>query len=235
MMKWIMAAAGLAMATTAAAQTTPAATATGVRTQPAPVLFPIAPVDPVRLAAARPVIDRVWPLGTYARVMHVAMDQLVLGTMARVFAMKPDELAAAVGAPAGLAPVGTETIGQLAAKDDPYFRQRLDITMRVTTDEVVRLMTEVEPGIRDALAHSYARRFTVAELAELNRFFATPTGTAYAQDATTLMMSPDMMAAMQASIPRMIQDMPALAARIADATKGLPPVPKKVPPKAVAP
>ncbi|MCW6537519.1 DUF2059 domain-containing protein [Sphingomonas lycopersici] len=187
--------------------------------------------DPARLVAARPVIDALWPLGTYARVMHATMDQVVQGTMMRMFDMKPHEFAKNMGLPADASKAKDvhpdETLGQAADRADPYFRERMRITMKVMGDEMATLMTEIEPGVRDALTASYARRFSVAELGDLQRFFATPTGKAYASDSMLLMMGPDMVNAMQAFVPKMMQAMPKIMAHVADATKHLPPPPKK--------
>lgn len=198
---------------------------------------PVLPVEPARLAAARPVIDRIWPLGTYARLMQKTMDQVAQGAMAQMFNMKPEDLAAGMGPAAGDAKPGSspppgaqppgQTLGEMAVKDDPYFQQRMQITMHVMGEEMGKLMTEVEPGVRDALAHAYGRRFTVAELGELDRFFATPTGRIYAGESLTLMMSPDMMQAMQSFVPRMLKAMPEMMAKVAAATKDLPPPPPK--------
>ena len=212
-----------AMAAPAWAQTTPPAPVAPVAAQPF-VAPPIPPTDPARLAAARPVIDLAWPQGTNARMMHAMMDQYAQRSMANTFAMTPDALFPGLGAMTGDKAAAGETLGQMAMKKDPYVAQRLTIVMRVIGDEMAKLMGEMEPAMRNALAHAYARRFTVAELGDLGRFFATPTGRAYAADQMTLMMSPDMADAFQGFAPRMIQAMPAIKAKVIEATKGLPPV-----------
>ena len=239
--RWTIGTAALALAAHALAQTARPAPPP----PPPPAAFvaaPLPPVDPVRLAAARPVIDRIWATGTYARVMHTMMDQFVQGSMARMMAMKPDDLLAGFMPPpkpdkAGAPKPPSETLGEMAYKKDPYFQQRMTLTMRVVGDEMARVMTQVEPGVRDALAHAYARRFTVAQLGELDRFFATPTGAAYAADSTTLMMSPEMGEAMQGLTPLIIKAIPDIGAKIAEATKSLPPVPsaRKAPPVVMDP
>jgi len=204
---------------------------------PAPLLAQAAPAplpaaDPARIAAARPVIEAIWPMGTYARIMHAAMDQVVQGTMARMFDMTPDAFSKTMGLPAGIAAKDKdirpgETLGQAADREDPYFRERMRITMKVMGDGMARLMTEIEPQVREALTASYARRFTASELGDLQRFFATPTGKVYAADSMMLMMGPDMVDAMQGFVPKMMQAMPRIMADVADATKHLPPPPKK--------
>lgn len=191
---------------------------------PAPVAVAVAPADPVRLAAAKPVIEQIWPLGTYARIMRATMEQVVSGTMAGMYDMKPGDFAPAARGEPG---AGDKTMRQLLAEEDPAFEERMRITMRVMTDGITDLMTEVEPQVREALAVAYARKFDTGQLADLHRFFDTPTGRIYAADSMTLMASPDMMKAMQAFVPRMMQAMPGIMAKVQDATKGLPPVRKR--------
>lgn len=194
---------------------------------PPPVVQIPAPpaADPARVAAAGPVIDQVWPLGTYARLMRGMADQMTSGMLASMYGMKPEDVLPADKAAA--AQSGGRTLGQIMAAEDPYFQQRTDITMRVMFDEMGKLMTEVEPEVRSALVQAYARRFSVQQLADLQRFFATPTGRVYAAESMSLMMGPDMMKAMQAFTPRLMKSMPAIFAKVQDATKHLPPPPKK--------
>lgn len=219
----------LLMASVAAVPTlaqTPAAPALAT---PAPAPS-TAPLDPARLAAARPVIDRVWPLRTYERLMRGAMDQVAGNMMSGMYGMKMDDIAATMPDGDKKKDAVThkgETLGEAMAAGDPHFEERMQITMRVMMSEMSRIMTEVEPEVRDALAKSYARRFTVAELGDLDRFFATPTGTAYAHDSMMLMMGPDMMQAMQSFMPRMMKEMPVMMAKMEAATKHLPPPPEK--------
>ncbi len=228
-------AAALLAATPALAQTTPSVPAAAP--QPVFAVQLIPPTDPVRLAAAKPVIDRIWPAGTYARMMRTMMGPFMQSSIAQTMAMKPGDLIPGMmGKPTGK-PEDNETLGQMAAKNDPYFQQRMALTMNAVGDEMAKLMTQVEPGVRDALAHAYARRFTGVQLGELDRFFATPTGQAYAADQMTLMMSPDMAQAMQAFVPEMVKAAPEFMAKVAEATKDLPPPGKSkaASPRAVPP
>ncbi len=197
---------------------------------PAPAALDAAPVDPARLAAARPVIDRIWPLGTYARIMHGMMEQMMQSTVASMYDMRVEDLAGMGGA-SGKNPAALKgkTMGEVLQAEDPAYKQRMKITMDVMMGEMTRLMTEIEPDVREALAHAYARRFTVEQLGDLDRFFATPTGAIYAGESMTVMMGPDMARVMQSFMPRMIKEMPAIMAKLAEATKGLPPLPKKAP------
>ncbi|SEM69958.1 hypothetical protein SAMN05192583_0909 [Sphingomonas gellani] len=187
---------------------------------------PLSAIDPARLAAARPVIDQVWPLGTYQRIMRATMDQVLNGTMSSMYGMKAADLVKGTD-PKAAKEAGDRTLGEMMAQNDPAYQERMRRTMRVMTDEMTALMTRMEPGVRDALASAYARRFTADQLGELRRFFATPTGRAYAADSMTLMASPEMMAQMQQFAPQMMAAMPGIMAKVEAATKDLPPATRK--------
>lgn len=180
--------------------------------------------DPARLAAARPVIDKLWPLGTYRRMMDGTMSKMMDGMMASMFDMKAADMAGMAGAD-GKA-VGDKSMGQLAAEKDPHFRERMKITMDTMMSEMLPIMERMEPTIRDSLSRVYAGRFTVPQLGEMNAFFATPTGKAYADQAMTMFMDPEVMKSVQGFTPELIKAMPAIMQKIEKATAHLPPVAK---------
>lgn len=223
MMRPILAAALLALSAPAVAQTAPAATATA----PAPA------IDPVRLAAATRIVSQVWPLGTYRRMMDGMMDKVMESTIAGMTGMRLGDMAGAGGAsPEARRKLGDETLGQTMAKADPAYRERMSITMKVMTDEIVGMMSDIEPQIQTALARAYANRFTQVQLDDLGRFFATPTGTVYARDAMLISSDPEMVQAMQSFVPALMRRMPAIMEKAKAATAHLPPV--KTPPAAKA-
>lgn len=194
---------------------------------PAEAAMPV-PIDPARLAAARHVVDQVWPLGTYKRMMDKTLDAIMDSTMQSMFNMKLGDFSAAAGiSPEQRAKLGEATMGEVMLKADPHYRERAQITMTVMMDEMVGLMTQVEPDVRDALSRAYARRFTETQLADLIRFFSTETGKVYAAESMMLFSDPEMMKAMQSFTPRLMQAMPSIMAKAQKATARLPPV--KVP------
>lgn len=200
---------------------------------------PAAPaVDPARLAAARPVAARVWPLGTYRRLMAGTMDRMMDAVLGTMFGMKAgDVIGAAAGKRSGEAgkALGDATLGEIAGGSDPHFAERMKITTRVLFDEMGGIMAKVEPEVQGAVAHGLARRFTVAELAELDRLFATPLGMRYAADSMLLAIEPEMVGAMVKSIPEFIAVMPGIMGKVAAATAHLPPPPRRKPPEAEEP
>jgi hypothetical protein len=210
-MKALLSAALLALAAPAVAQPAPPAGAT-------------AP-DPARLAAATRVVAKVWPLGTYRRMMDGMLDKVMDSMMASMANLPTRDMAGMSGASTDTQKkLGTETMGETMARADPAYRERMQITMKVMTDEMVGMMSAVEPEIQTALARAYANRFTQPQLDDLNRFFETPTGSVYAREAMLISTDPEMVKAMQSFVPTLMQRMPAIMEKAKAATAHLPPV-----------
>lgn len=213
-MRPVLAAAGAALLALA----TPSLPTPAFAAEPAPVAA--APVDPARLAVAKQTVDYVFPSGTYGRMMGETMDKLMDSIMDSTMRMPMKDLA-------GISGVETETLGEGSLAEmmeiyDPAYKERMRLSTRTMMDEMMTLMTQFEPVIREGLASAYARRFDTAQLAEMNRFFATPTGKAYAADAYIIMMSPDVMEKMTAFMPQMMKAMPAIVEKVKVATEKLP-------------
>jgi hypothetical protein len=196
--------------------------------QAAPAEAPIAPPDPSRVTAAKPVIDKLWPLGTYRRMMDGTLSKMMDQMMVSMFDMPASEMAKAID-PSGEAAKAADgkTMGEMATAADPHFRERMKITMDIMMREMIPLMEKVEPQVRNNLTNIYARKFDAKQLGEMDAFFSTPTGKAYAEQSMLAFMDPEMMKSMQAFVPEMLKAMPDIMKKMEKATAHLPPVPKK--------
>jgi hypothetical protein len=211
-------AAAIAAATPAAAQVGPPA---------APSAAVAEAVDPQRLAAATAVVEYLWPLGTFERIVRGPMDQM----MSSMFDMRLSDIAP------GLEEDGKKSrpaeadmsLREMMAKGDPHFDERMKITNRVMMEEMVPMMGRMEPAVRTGLSRAYARKFTVEQLEEMRRFFATPAGGAFARESMLLSIDPEIMTAMAGFIPEMMKEMPRIGEKLQQATAHLPqpPEPKK--------
>jgi hypothetical protein len=201
---------------------TPAAAQT-----PEPPAASVEAVDAARLALARVTVDHIWPMGTYARMMRGSIDQISDSVMVSMLDLKVGDVVP--DPPEGAEPIDPEladaTLREVMAKADPHFEERMRITNRVVMDEIIPVMSRLEPDVREALARAYARRFSEPQLAELNRFFATPTGTSYARESMMLFVDPEIMALMGRLAPELAKDMPRILERMEQATAHLPPPP----------
>ena len=182
---------------------TPALAQTGAA--PANSAEPAA-IDPARLAAARVAVDAIFPPGTYARMMRGMTGKMMDKMLGSAGEMPIAQFGAAFGArPAELQKLGKTTINDIMAIYDPAYQQRMQIAANTLMPAMIKLMTEFEPDVREGLTRAYARRFSGEELADMNRFFATPSGHAYATEAMAINGDPEVVDRMTAAMPKFMQ------------------------------
>ncbi len=184
------------------------------------------PLAPARLEAAKSTVDYLFPLGTYERMMRGTMDQMMDSMLTGMSGMSMGDLAGAGGISRDDIPEGEgeKTLGDISREADPHFEERMKISTKVMMNEMVDLMVTMEPAVREALTKIYARKFTVGQLMEMNSFFATDTGSAFARDYMMVFVDPEMMQSMMSMIPEMMQAMPEIMKKVEEATAHLPPV-----------
>jgi hypothetical protein len=187
-------------------------------------LFPPQPdPDPARLALSRTTAAAIWPTGAYGNMMTGMM-----GTMFdRVMQLKTSDLPG--GARAKAAADGDMSIHDMAAKKDPYFDQRSAAMRQVITEELAQVSAILDPRIREGLARSMARRFDERQLADINAFFATPSGHALAAQYMQMWVDPETMRAILGSMPDMMKLMPNMMQKMKAAGDKYPSPPKPAP------
>lgn len=179
--------------------------------------------DMARLETARRVMGRLWPDGLYRRMMSGTMQQIVDSTMASMGQIPVEEMAKAAGSKEDLGDIKGKSMAELMEAADPAYRERTRITIDVMMGEMIPLMEKAEPGIRESLAQTYARRFTAAQLADLDRFLATPSGSAFADQFFLAYTDPEVVQQMQSFTPELMKAMPAILTKVQAATAHLPP------------
>lgn len=188
-----------------------------------PTTAPLAPADPARAAPARRIAARLLPDGVFATMMKSSMDMVSNSMTNQMFDIPLRDFVSMAGIEnAETAELGPATLKQIMEIFDPAFVERQRITMQVMGAEMGTLMTTMEPDYRAGLAESLARRFDAGQLGEIDRFFATPAGAAYAGQSMLLFVDPAMMARMQTMMPRLMQAMPAIMQKVTAATATLP-------------
>jgi Uncharacterized protein conserved in bacteria (DUF2059) len=188
-----------------------------------------APVDPARLKMADQVVLKLIPPGTYQRMMKDMMDTMAGGLIEQMMGMDAAIIAGMAGegedSDAAKAVEG-KTMADIAGEKDPHFKERMDIMMKVMFSEMGNLMSEMEPTVRTALSSIYARKYTAKELSDMNAFFATPSGTAFAGNFMSSFTDKEMMDASFGMMPKIMEAMPAIMKKVEAATAHLPPMPK---------
>ncbi|ATY32997.1 DUF2059 domain-containing protein [Sphingomonas psychrotolerans] len=174
--------------------------------------------DPARLTTAEKVVAKLVPQGIYLRIMRDAFPQMMDAMIARMSGMTAADL--------DEKDKSGKTLEQLAAEKDPAFRERMTIMTRVMGEEMGKVMDKLEPRVRAAVGKAFARRFTLQQLSDMDVFFATPSGAAFAKDYLLTFMDPEMLQEMSASMPEMMRAMPEIMKRVEKETAHLPPPPK---------
>lgn len=187
------------------------------------VAKPLSAEQQANLPTAELVVDKIFPAGTYAKMMDETLKPMMDSMMGGMLDLPVEQLAKLTGLPqAELAEAGKGTLGEAMAIFDPSFRERQEISTGVTIEFITELMDRVEPTYRAGLARAYAQRFSAGELTELNRFFETPVGSHYAAESMLIYSDPQVMSAMKETMPAIFELLPGMVKKIEDRTAHLP-------------
>lgn len=189
-------------------------------------LFEVEPLtaeQQVRLPAAQAVVGKILPPGTLQEVMGSMFDRILGPIMS--LAAQPSEAAAAgqLGVEADVLELDAEQSAEVLALLDPAWQERQQRTMAATQDAIGRMMTAMEPVMRTAMAELYAVNFDERELADIDAFFSTETGAAYARKSYAMASDPRLMGAMMRSMPQTMGSFADMEADLAAAVADLPP------------
>ena len=88
------------------------------------------------------------------------------------------------------------------AGKDTRFRPAHATMRDASNDEIAKMSAIIEPRMRDGLARAMARRFDEKQLADINRFFATPTAAKRSPDRHAMWVDPDTMRSMFGACPK---------------------------------
>ena len=187
-------------------------------------LFPPQPdPDPARLALARTATEAMWPNGAYGKMM----SDFIGGMYDRMMQLKTSDLAGLSSKPHKSAAAGKDvSLHEQVAAKDPYFDQRMAVMHDAVEAEMGKISAIIDPRMREGLARAMARRFEARQLGEINLFFASPTGKAFAGQYMQLWMDPDTMRSIFTSMPELMKLMPELMQKLKAADEKFPKPPK---------
>ncbi|WP_152578169.1 DUF2059 domain-containing protein [Polymorphobacter fuscus] len=171
-----------------------------VLAQAAPPAAQAADIDPARLASATRLVDAVMP----ASLRDNLINQTTGTMMANVNRSVLDS-------------------PQMTAmfQKQPRARAIVERYMAQQADETRVTMRETMPAMMTVMARAYARRLTVAQMEEAQRFFATAAGQAYVFAAPAVMADPEFAALMQTTMAKAMARMPVRAKAMLDELKAL--------------
>lgn len=156
-----------------------------------------ATVDPARLDAAQKLLDEMMPPQRQQAMLEAMLRPMMANIQQGI--MQSPQIESAV-------------------QSTPQAKPILQTYMKDQMEQAIAMLRDNMPGMIDAMAHAYARRFDTQQLGELRRFFATPTGKAYLEQSMTIMSDPDVAAwqrkLMKQSLQHAQQDTKDLVAKL---------------------
>lgn len=181
----------------------------------------------LRAEAAQHIAARLIPDGIYEKMMSGTFDKMLDGMMNQMMDLPLRDFLKMGGLDnAKLTKMSPASLREISAIIDPAMAERSHVMMKVMMPEMGKIMSRMEPSVRSGVATAYANRFSAAQLAELDRFFATPTGSEYAAQSMLIMTDPAVLEQMQAMMPELMKAMPAILEKVKAANDSLP-KPKK--------
>lgn len=183
----------------------------------------LSPEQEARMPMAEQVVGRIFPAGTYVKMMNETMKPMMDNMMSSIMGLPINEIAKLTGVMTPeMESMGEGSVEEIMAILDPAFEDRNRVIASVTLDLITDTMKQIEPSYRTGLARAYAVRFTTDELAELNTYFSTPTGSKYAAESMLIFADPQVMSAMNEMVPAMLNMMPSMMEKIAAANEQFP-------------
>lgn len=184
---------------------------------------PLTEEQEARLPLAKQMVDKVFPVGSFALVMDQSMEPMMTAMMGAFTGDPRTELASLSGVP-------VEDLNELdddtaqAALDilDPQYAGRNERINSIVIDMMGDLFAAIEPSYREALARAFAVRFEGGEIEELLVFFETPVGGKFARESFLVQYDPQMMGMMEAMGPAMGEVFPKMLEQIAQMAEDFP-------------
>jgi hypothetical protein len=179
--------------------------------------------DPQSVALARAIVLKMVPDGTYRRLMRGPMDQMMQGMTGQMLNLPVRQFLAGTDVPEDrITALQDTTTREIMTILDPAFEQRMNLIMSSMMAGMGDVLSRFEPQLREGMAQAYVHNFTRPQLEEIDRFFSTPAGTAFAQRTMTLMSDPAVQASMKGLMPELMKVLPSATEKAQQAAASLP-------------
>jgi hypothetical protein len=160
------------------------------------------PIDPAQLALGQTTAAKLLPDGAYGKMMDQMLGQILKPIMSLDAGMTGIQISLKTGIDYDAAEKLTEEQrNQVAALLDPNRTARNDGMMNLIKPMMVDMGKMLEGPMREGIARAYARKFSAAQLNEVNAFFATPNGAAFAAESFAIQADPEVLSATFQAMP----------------------------------
>lgn len=163
------------------------------------------PIEPGRLTLAQKTMSALIPAGSLEKMIDNLYGKMFKTIMGEFGGQSDLMLSIQTGVESDqIAKLDEATKGKVADMFDPHRKEREDQITKVIKPLISEVLGDMEPPMREGMSKAYARRFTAAQLTDLNGFLATPTGTLYANEWMALQADPEVMVAVVKAVPPLI-------------------------------
>ena len=163
------------------------------------------PIEPARLTLAQTTMTSLIPAGSLEKMMDNLYGKMFKTLMGEFGGQSDLMLSIKTGVESEkIGALDEATKAKVADMFDPHRKEREDQITKVIKPLISEVLSDMEPPMRAGLAKAYARKFTAAQLTDLNGFLATPTGTLYANEWMALQADPEVMVAVIKAVPPLI-------------------------------
>ncbi|WP_447931482.1 DUF2059 domain-containing protein [Sphingopyxis fribergensis] len=163
------------------------------------------PIEPARLALAQKTMGALIPAGSLEKMIDNLYGKMFKTIMGEFGGQSDLMLSIQTGVESEqIAKLDEATKGKVADMFDPHRKEREDQITKVVKPLISEVLGDMEPPMRDGMSKAYARKFTAAQLTDINGFLATPTGTLYANEWMALQADPEVMLAVIKAVPPLI-------------------------------
>jgi hypothetical protein len=174
-----------------------------------------------RIGLARQIVAKLLPPGQYRTLMTALMADTTAGLVRQMKAPALAQSLAAIGMVEGT-DLKQEDIDKAVEILDPTYDQRIAVSTEVVNNSVQDVVARMEPRMREALAESYANNFDATQLADILRFFDTPTGAAYASRVMLMTTDPAVKNLAAQMTPAIMKSVPSIMEKAQSAIAALP-------------
>ncbi|WP_262407966.1 DUF2059 domain-containing protein [Sphingopyxis sp. OPL5] len=162
------------------------------------------PIAPAQLAIAQKTTGALVPTGSLEKMMDNLYGKLFRGLMGELGGMSDIMLSYKTGVEADkISALDDVTKEKIADIFDPNRKAREEQIMTNVKPLISEVLRDLEVPMREGMANAFARKFSADQLNQMNAFFATPAGSAYASEWMALQADPEIILAIIKSVPPM--------------------------------
>lgn len=162
-------------------------------------------IPPAQLALAKQTTGALVPAGSLEKMMDNLYGKLFRGFLGEFGGVSDLMLSYKTGVESDkIAALDQPTREKIADIFDPNRKAREEQVMANIKPIISEVLRDLETPMRDGMAAAFARKFSADQLTQMNAFFATPAGSAYASEWMALQADPEVMLAIIRSVPPMI-------------------------------